>query len=146
MLCDNFKYQEINWYNEGQDYPNPHLTSVNSNGMRVLGDGADWERFLPYDGDEGTHVWVGYISDTLLKEELILDLGDGNGIFPDSIYIKACCGPLTRFQCWASNDNVNWSLFLDTVPGSPDFSSMVFPLSFDVDVTPPTPKTLRLPM
>ncbi len=138
MLCDNFKYQEINWYGGGQDYPTPHLTSANSNGMQVLGDGADWELFLPYDGDEGTHAWIGYISDTLLKEELILDLGDGNGIFPDSIYIKACCGPLTRFQCWASNDNVNWSLFLDTVPANPDFSSMVFPLSYDVDLTPPT--------
>ncbi len=136
--CSGEKYQELDWFDEGVGHPTPKMTSVTSNGMHVWGDNADWEIVQVYDGDPATHAWLGDIAPPY-THEVYLDLGSGNGIYPDSIRItKPGYTSVRHFQCWASNDAVDWDLFLDTVLTSPQFSVRSFPLTRVADTEEPS--------
>ncbi len=148
--CENYKIQEINWYADGIDYPNPHLNSLipanNANGETVLGADPSWARLSVYDGviDESSHFYYGNITDPQLQKNIILDLGDGNAILPDSIeLINPAYSIITQFEVWASNDNSNWSLLLDTIVdpipwSNVDFVTHAYPLSIKSDIIAPT--------
>lgn len=138
LECSGEKYQEIDWFEDGVAHPDPHLTSVNSNGMLVWGDNAGWEIMRPYDGDPATHCWLGDVAPPY-THEIYLDLGEGNGILPDSIGItKPGYTSVNHFQCWASTDAVGWDLFLDTVLSDPTFNQRTFPLALVADTEDPT--------
>lgn len=136
--CAGEKYQEIDWFDNGTAYPNPHLTSATSNGMSVWGDNADWEITQIYDGNTSTHAWLGTIAPPY-THEVYLDLGATTRITPDSIRItKPDYTTLRHFQCWASTDAVSWDLFLDTTLTSTTFAVRTFRLALVADTQRPT--------
>ncbi|HYW95102.1 MAG TPA: fibronectin type III domain-containing protein, partial [Bacteroidales bacterium] len=146
LKSSNHKWQELEWFSEGTAYPQPKMTSANSNGMRAYGDSGAGEAWQPYDGDPATHAWIGEINPPQ-THSLILDLGESNGIRPDSLRItKPSYSLVYDFQVWASNDENLWALLLDARDLASDgHSQMTFPLAEIPDTArPSSPQNLVL--
>lgn len=108
----NFQLKELEWITSQGVQPSPKLTSNNSNGYRAYGD-FDTESWRPYDGNAETHAWVGKLDPPLAKS-LILDLGAGREIRPDSLRITSpSWSYYYDIRIWASNNEVDWELLLD---------------------------------
>ena len=141
----NFGLREVDWLVGTSQYPSPDMTSYNAPSPLVTsGHGANWARHLLYDGDPSTHLWTGaqVYSDEHLFFEVILDLGAGNGITPDSIAItKEPWMILQSFEVYFSNDNVFWEKYLDTTLTIVNFAYRTFPLERVLDVQAPSDLT-----
>lgn len=140
LECDNHKWQELEWFVGDVAYPVTKLTSANSNGMRCYGDMGAGEIWQAYDGNPETHTWLGYITPPQLPKSITLDLGEGNGIDPDSLRItKPTYSHFMHIRVWASNDELDWALLLDSSGVmSGGFAQMNFPLEVLIDEEAPT--------
>lgn len=147
IRCDNHKWQELEWLVGEVAHPVIKMTSATSNGMVASGDVGGSEIYRPYDGDPATHAWLGYITPPEASKSITLDLGAGNEIDPDHLRItKPTYSYVMDFRIWASNDQQDWALLLDTVGlESGGFATMEFLLEEIVDTeAPTTPSNLQL--
>lgn len=138
----NLQFRELEWFDEGTNYPIPTMTAYNApSPLVVTGSNANWERYRIYDDDSGTHAQVGYVTAHESDfHEFILNLGVGNPINPDSIQItKPMWSVLSKFRVLLSNDEINWELYLDTTLTDQGFTTRYFPLELVVDIDPPEP-------
>lgn len=137
LHSDNHKWQELEWLVNDIAYPELKLSSNSSNGMLTYGSGG--ESYRPYDGDSETHAWIGAIEPPN-THYITIDLGAGNDIDPDSLRItKPTYSLVYAFRAWASNDDLNWELMLDTANiNSSGFAQMTFFLNEIQDTEAPT--------
>ena len=137
----NLSLREADW-TVGQDtFPNTAMTSWSApDPLEVTGDSPNWQRFMLYDNNENTHVYTNNVS----SEEhdfyhIILDLGEGNEIIPDSLHmIKANFSVLESFRVYLSNDLIYWDQYLDTSFTEIFFMNIDVPLEFKPDTIPPS--------
>jgi hypothetical protein len=137
LHSNNHKWQELEWLVDDIAHPQPKLTSNSSNGMLTYGGGG--ESYRPYDGDTETHAWIGAIEPPNIHY-ITIDLGEGNEIDPESLLItKPSYSLIYAFRAWASNDDLNWELMLDTANiNSSGHAQMTFLLSEIQDTVAPT--------
>ena len=134
---------DINWVENGTDYPTQHITSMNAPnalGNQVIGlaYGTDYK---VYD-DPSTNM---NIQNGSLPLSIVLDLGAGNDIQPNQIEIKkASWSTLVKFTAYGSTDGTTWILMKEFDNISPlAYTSNVGVFEFGSGLPPSAPYGLN---